>query len=259
MWYRISQNNPPLNKGGYPFIMPSGKKLPWHENIQLDKSKYSQKFLDWVQSQLHPSKDGAGEGGVKNWSAVRGGLTNKGITQSEYDLFRKSQNKQPQTVKNITADEINQILHRNYWARLNLEKMPEMVAVVIGTFGLLRGAEEAANALQKHLQAKNSKQPITGNIYQTTLQNLLNAANTKEQEYKIAIKMLDELSSRLDPRLGGYKKRMEYLKTLVDKMYQKSKTPKQVSEAKEEINIELQNLSSSMENLNVNNTGQPTA
>ena len=275
MWYRFSdsknnkppanrskpptrQNKPPVNPP-YPFIPPKGDVLPWHGNIVLDKSKYSPQFRSWVQSQLHPTTDGAGEGGVKNWDATRGGLTNKGITQSEYNDFRKSQDKTPQSVRYISGDEVNQILHRNYWARLNLEKMPDMIAMVIGTFGLLRGAEEAASALQEHLQKTNSSQPITGNIYKTTIENLKKATKTKQKEYEIAVKMIDELSSRLDPSLGGYKKRIDYLRKLIENMYKNSKSLQEVSSLKQEIETELQNLSISLlpENLNFDTSGQP--
>jgi lysozyme family protein len=247
MWYRNSQtqtSKPPSNKGGYQFTMPSGKPLPWYSNIQLDPSKYSQTFINWVNSQLHPEDERGGEGGLKKWSGPRGGLTNKGITQDEYDAFRKSQNQPLQSVAKIAGEEVRQILHRNYWARLNADKLPPMVAKVVASYGLLRGAEEAATELQKLIKKSIPSQPVTGNIYDKTADNTKQLAITKQAEHDLAILLLNNLSSKLLSQKGmaGYKVRIDNLKKLIDEMYAKNKTPKQVSDLQNQIDVELNNL-----------------
>ena len=247
MWYRNSQtqtSKPPSNQGGYKFTMPSGNQLPWYSNIQLDPSKYSQNFTNWVNSQLHPEDARGGEGGLKNWKPGRGGLTNKGITQIEYDAFRKSQNQPLQTVAKIAGEEVQQILHRNYWARLNADKLPPMVAKVVASYGLLRGAEEAATELQKLIKQTIPAQPLTGNIYDKTADNTKQIAITKQAEHDLAIRLLNNLSSKLLSQKGmaGYKARINNLKKLIDDMYSKNKTTKQVSELQNQIDSELNSL-----------------
>jgi lysozyme family protein len=244
MWYRYSQNataKPPKNNS---FIMPKGPNKPWYGNIIVDPSKYGQRFRDWVNSQLHPENERAGEGGLKNWPAAQGGLTNKGITQQEYDNFRKSQNKPVKSVANISNEEVDQILHRNYWARLNAEKLPPMVSQVIASYGLLRGAEEAASELQKIIKRSKPDQEITGNVYNKTLQNAHELSKTKQDEYKLAKALLQSLSSKLlsQKGMGGYKARMDNLQALIDQMYSGKKTQKEISSIQSEIEKEIQSL-----------------
>lgn len=247
MWYRFSQtqpSKPPKNKGGYKFTMPSGKALPWHANIQLDPSKYSQNFTNWVNSQLHPENDSGGEGGLKNWTESRGGVTNKGITQKEYDAFRLSQNQPLQSVASIAGEEVRQILHRNYWARLNAENLPPMVSKIIASYGLLRGAEEAATELQKLIKKAVPSQPLTGNVYDKTVENVKSLTMSKQAEYNLAISLLNNLSNKLlsQKGMGGYRARMDNLRKLIDQMYSKDKTSKEVSELQKQIDVELNSL-----------------
>lgn len=246
MWYRNSQtktSKPPLNQGGYNFIPPKGD-LPWHKNVVLDPKNYGDKFINWVNSQLHPENEKGGEGGLKNWTESRGGLTNKGITQKEYDAFRLSQNQPLQSVAKIAGEEVRQILHRNYWARLNAENLPPMVSKIIASYGLLRGAEEAATELQKLIKKSVPSQPLTGNIYDKTVQNVKSVAVSKQDEYNLAINLLNNLSSKLlsQKGMGGYKARMDNLRKLIDQMYSKNKTAKEVSELQNQIDVELNSL-----------------
>jgi lysozyme family protein len=224
--------------------MPSGQKAPWHQNIILDPSQYGKRFRNWVNSQLRPENERAGEGGLKKWDAKHGGLTNKGITQLEYNNFLKSQNKPTKSVAYISDAEVDQILHRNYWARLNAEKLPPMVSQVIASYGLLRGAEEAASELQKLIKKSKPDQEITGNIYNKTLQNALDLSKTKKDEYNLATSLLQTLSSKLlsQKGMGGYKARMAHLQDLIDKMYSGNKTEKEISSIQSEIDKEIQSL-----------------
>jgi len=245
MWYCKSQtqtSKPSLNKGGYNFIMPKGNALPWHKNIKLDG--YSKDFIDWKNSQLNPANKSAGEGGLKNWSESRGGLTNKGITQKEYDAFRKSQNQKTQSVEFISQAEVDQILYRNYWARLNAENLPPMVAKVVTTYGLLAGAEEAASELQKIVKKFIPAQEITGNIYNQTAKNVRKLSTTKQQEYSLTMSYFTILRDKLlsQKGMGGYKARMDNLKKMIDDLYLTKKSPSEVSEIQTDIEQEINSL-----------------
>lgn len=236
MWYRTSQNK------GYKFVMPP-EKSPWTKNVILDPKQYGGNFSSWVDLNLHPENPAAGEGGFKQWSVGRGGATQKGITQAEYDLFRKSQNQPQQSVQKISSDEVRQILHRNYWAKLNAEKLPPMVANVVTTMGLLRNTTIAAKALQEAVKKFVPTQQITGNVLDQTVKNVQQVANNKKAEYDLAITLFNELKAHLDAQknMGGYKARMDTLKQKIDQMYSKN-PPKQTSLLQQEITTELQNL-----------------
>ena len=236
MWYRTSQNK------GYKFVMPQ-EKSPWTKNVILDPKQYGSNFSSWVDLNLHPENPAAGEGGFKQWSAGRGGATQKGITQAEYDLFRKSQNQPQQSVQKISGDEVRQILHRNYWAKLGAEKLPPMVANVVTTMGLLRNTTIAAKALQEAIKKFVPTQQITGNVLDQTVKNVNQVAKNKKAEYDLAITLLNELKAHLDAQknMGGYKARMDALKQKIDQMYSQNPS-KQTSQLQQEITTELQNL-----------------
>lgn len=70
------------------------------------------------------------EGGFVDDPDDKGGATNKGITQSTYDAYRKAHNKTKQTVKNITDAEVSEIYYNNYWMNAGCDKMTPIFAVV---------------------------------------------------------------------------------------------------------------------------------
>lgn len=55
------------------------------------------------------------EGGYVNNKNDLGGATNKGITQSVYNGYRKNKGLNPNPVKNITQQEVEDIYYNNYW------------------------------------------------------------------------------------------------------------------------------------------------
>jgi lysozyme family protein len=55
------------------------------------------------------------EGGYSNHPDDPGGPTMKGITQREYDAWRKKQGKRPRPVRQIEAGELRAIYRREYW------------------------------------------------------------------------------------------------------------------------------------------------
>lgn len=70
------------------------------------------------------------EGGFVDDPDDKGGATNKGITQSTYDSYRKANKKGLQCVKNITVQEISDIYYKNYWVNAGCDKMTSVFAVI---------------------------------------------------------------------------------------------------------------------------------
>jgi lysozyme family protein len=55
------------------------------------------------------------EGGYSNDAHDPGGMTMQGVTQREYDIWRRANGLATQWVKNITADEMRSIYYFSYW------------------------------------------------------------------------------------------------------------------------------------------------
>lgn len=72
----------------------------------------------------------AREGGYVNDPDDLGGATNKGITQSAYNSWLKSNGKASKDVKNITDAEVKEIYYKNYWLAAGCNKMTSKFAVV---------------------------------------------------------------------------------------------------------------------------------
>ena len=72
----------------------------------------------------------AREGGYVNDPDDLGGATNKGITQSTYNSWLKSNGKASKDVKNITDAEVKEIYYKNYWLAAGCNKMTSKFAVV---------------------------------------------------------------------------------------------------------------------------------
>lgn len=200
MWYKSNNLN----------INSDGSNLESSEFSFRFAQTYPPAFLHWMNKQL------VQEGGVKNWSASRGGLTNKGIIQSEYDEYRKRNGLPKRSVEKITDDELKKIYYENYWLKLNLAKMPESIAYITATVALLRSAEKAARQLQKIIRNKISSQPVTSLIKGTTIKNLSSLTNNFKNEKDIALKLFNDLSKFLTPQvakgMGGYASRLVSMK-----------------------------------------------
>lgn len=72
----------------------------------------------------------AREGGYVNDPDDLGGATNKGITQSTYNSWLKSNGKASKDVKNIIDAEVKEIYYKNYWLAAGCNKMTSKFAVV---------------------------------------------------------------------------------------------------------------------------------
>jgi lysozyme family protein len=65
------------------------------------------------------------EGGYVNDPDDKGGATNKGITQSNYNAYRRMTNKPIQSVHGITDSEVSEIYFKNYWQASGADKITD--------------------------------------------------------------------------------------------------------------------------------------
>ena len=72
----------------------------------MNEDEYFEKMLKFILQR---------EGGYSNSPTDLGGETNKGITHGTYDAYRRSKGLKPQSVKNITDDEVRDIYYNNYY------------------------------------------------------------------------------------------------------------------------------------------------
>ena len=89
------------------------------------------------------------EGGFVNDPNDHGGATNMGVTQVNYDSYRRSKNLQGQFVKNITMDEVSDIYLHNYWLASKCDKLPIQLAFAVFDTAVNSGVGRAAKFLQK--------------------------------------------------------------------------------------------------------------
>jgi len=84
------------------------------------------------------------EGGKSDHPNDPGGRTNKGITQSVYNSWRKSKGLPPKDVFEITDDEVYQIYYERYWTPLKGDEIPSPLDLVVFDSGVNCGIGRAA-------------------------------------------------------------------------------------------------------------------
>jgi hypothetical protein len=77
----------------------------------------------------------AREGGYSNRATDKGGETNKGITHSTYDSYRRSKGLPKRSVKYITNEEVEDIYYNNYYKASGADKIenPRLALYVFDT------------------------------------------------------------------------------------------------------------------------------
>lgn len=77
-----------------------------------------------------------------------GGDTCCGVTQSDYNDFRKEHSKPTRTVAQITAAEVGQLYMEHYWSPVKASQMPYPVALAVVDGGVNCGTGTAVRWLQ---------------------------------------------------------------------------------------------------------------
>lgn len=92
----------------------------------------------------------AREGGYVNDLNDKGGETNKGITHTTYDFYRRSKGLPKQSVKYMTDEEMHEIYYNNYYKASGADKIenPRLAMYVFDT-AVLHGVYGAKQMLKK--------------------------------------------------------------------------------------------------------------
>ena len=95
------------------------------------------------------------EGGFSDHPDDPGGATNKGVTQAVYDKWRLKKNKEKQSVRQISDDEVESIYEHNYWLRASCDKLDLHVKLPLVHFdtAINMGPTRAAKILQEAVGA----------------------------------------------------------------------------------------------------------
>ncbi len=88
------------------------------------------------------------EGGFVNDPHDPGGATNRGVTQSTYDAWRRSKGEPVRPVKEITSDEVEAIYHERYWLAAKCDALPWPVSLAVFDAAVNHGVGRAVRLLQ---------------------------------------------------------------------------------------------------------------
>lgn len=83
------------------------------------------------------------EGGWSNNPHDPGGATMKGVTQSVYNVYRKAHDKPIQSVRNITAGELEDIYSAEYWVPAGCNALPAGLDMMVFDTAVNSGVGEA--------------------------------------------------------------------------------------------------------------------
>lgn len=90
------------------------------------------------------------EGGYVDHPDDKGGPTNKGVTKSVYDSFRRSKGLPMRSVKELTADELHEIYYIGYWLQARCPEMPtEAMAALMFDAAVNHSPKRAIKLLQQ--------------------------------------------------------------------------------------------------------------
>lgn len=92
------------------------------------------------------------EGGFVNHPDDPGGATNKGVIQRTYDTFRTSMHLVKRSVKLITDEEVRAIYKREYWDRIQGDKLAPGVSYVVFDGAINSGVSQSVKWLQRALK-----------------------------------------------------------------------------------------------------------
>jgi lysozyme family protein len=95
------------------------------------------------------------EGGYTNHPSDRGGPTNKGILQREYDQYRRRKGLPAADVRDILHAEVADIYLHDYWLAGRCDRMPWPVSLAHFDACVNVGVAQAAKFLQRTVSARD--------------------------------------------------------------------------------------------------------
>ncbi len=158
------------------------------------------------------------EGGNDDDPQDHGGRTSRGITQREYDAWRKERHLPTRDVWTATDDEIDTIYHDEYWMP-NCDLLPIGTDYMVFNGNVLQGPVTMARLLQRALGVATDGRigPIT--------RNAIKAADPKELIIKLSHVSADFYQSLHQPRFTrGWLNRVEFVRKNALAMLEKGTT-----------------------------------
>ena len=131
------------------------------------------------------------EGGKSDLKSDRGGRTNLGVTQREFDKFRDKQGLPRKDVFNITKQEAQQIYKIGYWDIIKGDELPLNVAHAMFSYALTDGPQDSVRFVQKLLGVE-----VTGFMGPKTKQAIWNAC--KNGDKKLTERILNKQIARYE-------------------------------------------------------------
>jgi lysozyme family protein len=134
------------------------------------------------------------EGGYVNDPLDPGGATNKGVTQFNYDEWRRDQKLPKQSVRAIGQEEIETIYKKLYWDTVCGDDLPAGVDYAVFDFGVNSSPHRAARYLQKALGVPDDGQigPVTmARLSEFPACDLIDLICNKRIEYLHLLKTFD--------------------------------------------------------------------
>lgn len=129
------------------------------------------------------------EGGKTDEKTDRGGRTNLGITQREFDAWNKKNNLPLKDVFNIDRQTASQIFKEGYWNIIKGDELPVNVAKAMMNMALLDGPQDSIKFTQKILGLKPD-----GLMGPMTIQQIW--AKSKNGDFDLAQKIINRQIDR---------------------------------------------------------------
>jgi len=92
------------------------------------------------------------EGGFSDDPSDHGGATNRGITQKEYDAWRKDSGLSARSVKEISDDEVAAIYRNSYWTAVGCSYLASPLNLVAFDSAVNTGVRQASKWLQRSVK-----------------------------------------------------------------------------------------------------------
>jgi lysozyme family protein len=131
------------------------------------------------------------EGGKSDLKSDRGGRTNLGVTQREFDKFREKQGLPRKDVFNITKQEAQQVYKIGYWNIIKGDELPLNVAHAMFSYALTDGPQDSIRFVQRLLGVE-----VTGFMGPKTKQAIWNAS--KNGDRKLTERILNKQIARYE-------------------------------------------------------------
>lgn len=94
------------------------------------------------------------EGGLVDLKLDRGGRTNHGVTQTEYDSWRARHGMRTRAVDLIGEDELRALYFEDYWVPCRCEELPVGLGAAVFDMAVNSGETNASLTLQAAVSAK---------------------------------------------------------------------------------------------------------